>query len=287
MPGNSRSGNRSSNRGRRPRFYMTNRRRLELAHWEAKQARLKAERHQAALARARAKARERGKARTAANKAARVAGLPLPYPERCRHGGKDKPGASTPRWRRFIECRRILLIAWDAAIRENRRRDRRVAKGLPPVPPTHAQRQADYLKRKAAEKAFRLASSWWSEDIPEGVAKEQIRHTHPTLDEMSVHVQYGWLVQQCRMWRLNVNRFTISEDGQDGIATANQARAIFDYIQKATNNTDHVAVLKAASLVADFAGLVGDINAQNKAIVAAGERWGNGAAISRAVGATK
>ena len=89
------------------------------------------------------------------------------------------------------------------------------------------------------------------------------------------------------MWRLNVNNFTIACDGEDGVGRANQARAIFDNIETRTNNRDYVAVLKSAGFVTDFAGLVGDINAQNKAMVAAGERWGIGAAILGAVRAAK
>jgi len=287
MAGNWRSGNRSSNRGRRPRTYWTVRRARQLATWEAEQARLKEERHRTALACARAKAKERGKVRTAANRAARAAGLPVPYPERCRHGGKDKPGASTARGGRFRERRRILLAAWSAALKEDRLRTRRITKGLPPLPKTHAERQADYLKRKAEERAYRLANSWFSPELGEMPAKEQIAKTHPGLDAMSIQVQYGWLVQQCRMWRLNVNNFTIACDGEDGVKTANQERAIFHNIQSRTNNRDFMAVLKSAGFVTDFAGLVGDTNAQNKAIVAAAEHWGNGTAILRAVKATK
>jgi hypothetical protein len=287
MAGNWRSRNRSSNRGRRPRTYWTVRRARQLAIWESEQARLKEERHRAALARARAKAKERGKVRTAANRAARAAGLPVPYPERCRHGGKDKPGASTARVRRWKERQRVLLAAWSAALKEDRLRTRRIAKGLRPVPKTHAERQTDYLKRKAAERAYRLGNSWFSPELGETPAKEQIAKTHPGLDAMSIHVQYGWLAQQCRMSRLNVNNFTIACDGEDGVAGANQARAIFDNIHTRTNNPDYVAVLKSAGFVKDFAGLVGDINAQNKAIVAASERWANGAAILRAVRAAK
>jgi hypothetical protein len=268
-------------------IYMTANRRRQIAIWEAEHARLKEERHQAALERQRIRNNERSKNRSkeqrAANREARAAGLPLPYPNIWRPHKPEPARASTPRWRHFIERQRTLLSAWTEAIAEDKKRTRRLAKGLPPLPKTHAQRQADYLKRKAAERAERLAASWFSPELGETSARERIRQTHPSLDEMTVHVEYGCLVQQCKMWRLNVNNFTIAQIGEDGITKANLARAIFDTIQTRTNNPDYVSVLKSADFVTDFAGLVGDVNAQNKAIIRAGERWGTGSAILKAV----
>ncbi len=172
-----------------------------------------------------------------------------------------------------------MIEAWTEALKEDRRRARRIAKGLSPVAPTHADRQREYVKRKADAKATLLTYSWFSPELSETPAREQIAKTHPELDDITVHYQYGHLAALCKQWHLNVNNFTIAQMGQDGVEKANHSRAIFDYIQTRTNNTDYIAVLKAADFVTDFAGLVGDTNAQTKAIVAAGERWGNGARI--------
>lgn len=263
--------------------YWTVRKEREYRCWLAEQTRLKEERHQAAKRRANVRRREYRRECRGANRVARAAGLPLPHPWIWKSHKPEPPGASTPRWRRFTERQRSLLATWTAAIAEDKKRTRRLAKGLPAVQKTHAERQADYVKRKAAEKAVRLANSWFSPELGETAAREQIRQTHPELDDVTIHYQYGHLAALCKQWRLNVNAFTIARNGEDGVARANQARAVFDYIQRATNNTDYIAVLKSAGFVTDFAGLVGDINAQNKAIIRAGERWGTGNAILKAV----
>lgn len=242
------SGNRGANRGME---YWTVRKEREYEFWIQEQARLKEERRlarqTAAKERARVKARERYARLQAARKAA---GIP------CRHGGKEKPGASTSRVRRWRQRQRVLLAACDAAIRENKRRDRRIARGLPAVPKTHAERQADYLKRKAAERVAYLTSQWWAPALSEADAKAALRAQHPTLTEIEIHTAYAHLLACADHACLNINAFVLADATTDGIALAVERRTIsYECYQAAVGGTslpDILTVLKQAEGIASI-----------------------------------
>lgn len=244
------SGGHGANRGKR---YWTARREREYHAWLIKQAAQKEARHQAALERARVKAGERQKNRRAENWAARAAGLPVPYPALMRHGGRERPGASTARVRRFHERRRVLVAAWKAALKEDRRRTRRIAKGLIPTPKTSTQRAQETRARKAAERATYLVSEWWAPALSEQDAKAIILNQHPTLDEMQLAFHYSRFVESCYGYSVNVNRFTLATGGVDGIAQANERRAIFNELHKAASlagTADIEIVLKESEAIA-------------------------------------
>lgn len=107
--------------GSGPRFgvprgeYFTARRRRELELWRIEQARQIAEAKAARKEQARVRANERAKLRRIARKS-----LGLPN----RRGGKDKPGASTPRVQRWRERRRAEQAAAEAALQEAKRQER-------------------------------------------------------------------------------------------------------------------------------------------------------------------
>jgi hypothetical protein len=127
------------------------------------------------------------------------------------------------------------LAAWDEAIREDRRRTRRIAKGLRATPLTQAEKDAAYRARKAekqarkaAEKAVYLASQWWSPEITsEGEIRRLIHEQHPDLDEMQLHVECGRLLTIAHGENLRVNTFVIADAKTDGVELACERRAIF------------------------------------------------------------
>ena len=121
-------GNRTNHPPRIGMRYWTKRRRQELEHWEQRQAVLKVQRDAEAKEKRRLRANASARDYRARRKAAG-----LPNPKRSNRK-PEKRGNSTIRMRRWREKWRILLAAWDEAIKINKRRDRRVAKGLPPVP---------------------------------------------------------------------------------------------------------------------------------------------------------
>jgi hypothetical protein len=267
--------------------YWTRRMQRELELREAEQERLK-EQHRIRRAEA---ARERNRTRSREwarriRQSLKAAGLPCP------HGGKEPPKASTPRMRQWRERQRALREAWDAALKENRRRDRRIARGLPPLPKTSTQRAQESRERKAAQRAAYLTNQWWSPALSESDAKAIVQNQQPGVDESRIQTNYVCLKAQADGARLNLNAFVIAENG-DGIQKAVEQRAIFNEIQRKTGSTDLVAVLKQAesmpdlrSVIPQLSGRSGDEtwnrNVMQKAIDRGATMWGRGDLILKA-----
>lgn len=215
-----------------PRWTQGKQRELEEAL--EREARIRAERRAAAKERARIRINERRKAKRAE---ARAAGLPRPYAEgikankeRRRAAGLwpnyEAPGASTPRWRRWWAKQKAFLKAWTAAIREDRRRARRVAKGLPPTPKSASERAAESRERRRVAREAYLIIQWWSPEISAGEAKTVLQGLYPAFDEYQLSFEYNKLLGCARHAKLNLNRFILSRPA-DGIQLASERRAIF------------------------------------------------------------
>lgn len=254
MAGNANSGNRNAYRGNRPKTYWTERKELEYQDYLRKQTAIKEaarlKREEASRERRRIRSREYKRKKREELKAA---GIPCP------HGGKEPPKASTARVRRFYERRRILIAAWDAAHKEERRRNRRIAKGLPPTPKSSTQRAKESKERKEAKQREYSTSQWWADELTEQEAKVEIKKVHPEFDEMQTHMEFVRLSALCRGYALNVNRYTI---GASDLGSANRARAIFNELSVRMRTIDTIAILKATEATSDLESLVvrGDAN---------------------------
>ena len=236
-------GNRTNHPPRIGMRYWTKRRRQELEHWEQRQAVLKAQRDAEAKEQRRLRANASARAYRARRKAA---GLPNPKTEQSQT--REARGNSTIRMRRWREKWRILLAAWDEAIKINKRRDRRVAKGLSPVPRSNAEMVAASRAKKAAAREEYLRSQWFSPELSEQEAKAIIAERAPAgTDEMQVHLEYVRLSYQAKSASLNLNRFTIAQEGEDGIEMAKMARAIFNEARLSMNTIDYASVLAIAA----------------------------------------
>ena len=133
----------------------------------------------------------------------RAAGLPRPYHDRIQ--ARRLKSAERPAYDLIMSRRRLIqgagasgatgkrafLEAWDAALRENRRRTRRVAKGLPATPKSPAQRTTEAReRRKQAWEAY-IVNQWWSPEISAAEAKEILRGLHPSFTEYQVEFEHG------------------------------------------------------------------------------------------------
>jgi hypothetical protein len=267
--------------------YWTRRMQRELELREVEQERLK-EQHRIKRADA-AKERNRTRSREWARRirqTLKAAGLPCP------HGGKEPPKASTPRMRRWRERQRVLREAWDAALKENRRRDRRIARGLPPMPKTSTQRAQESRERKAAQRADYLANQWWSPALSETDAKAILQNQQPGVDESRIQTNYVCLKAQADGARLNLNAFVIAENG-DGIQKGVEQRAIFNEVYRQLGTVDLLAVLKQAESVPDLRSVIPQLsgrsgdetwnrNVMQKAIDRGATMWGRGDLILKA-----
>ncbi len=282
-------GNRTNHPPRIGMRYWTKRRQQELEHWEQRQAVLKVQRAAEAKEQRRLRANASARAYRARRKAA---GLPTPK----RSNRKpEKKGNSTIRMRRWREKWRILLVAWGEAIREDRRRTRRIAKGLPPIPKKNAEMVAASRAKKAAVREEYLRSQWFSPELSEQEAKAIIMERAPAgTDEMQVHLEYVRLSYQAKSASLNLNRFTIAQEGEDGIEMAKMARAIFNETRISMSTVDYNAVLNkiAAEKITELRPIVayGDPtnetwlkNLEIKSIDSAQWMIGNGSGILQAV----
>lgn len=217
--------------------YFTRGKQRELELWEAERERRLADQRKRAEERTLERARKRSRARRDRLKAA---GLPLP------RGGKDKAGASTVRMRRLRERRRILLEAWNQALKENRRRDRRVARGLPAAPKTSTQRARECLERKATKHAVYLEylrlQCWFSPAVSPETVQGWLEAKEPGLHSSQYIYRRAMLEQECAKQQLNLNAFTVAEGG---IEKAVLQRAIFYEMSRDTLK-DLSVVLKEA-----------------------------------------
>jgi hypothetical protein len=269
--------------------YFTRRKRQELELWEMEQARQKELRRERQKVHARELARQSAARRRAR---LRAAGLPLP------RGGREPSGASTPRVARWRRRHREEWQAWDAAIAENKRRDRRIARGLPATPKTSTERARESRERKASQRAIYLESQWWSPELSEKDAKAILVSQHPSLaDEMELQVQYAWLLQRAKHADLNVNYFVIADASTDGIALASERRAIFYELYKAAEGgmslPDIYTILKQSEAITSLKDLPSiaqhkdnpswqknvEINARDRARTF----WGSGCRIYKVV----
>lgn len=224
------SGGHGRNRGV---HHWTARRQRELDEALERQKRMRAQKRAAAKERARVRRNERDKAKRAER---RAAGLPRPYHDRIQARREERkaaglprnyeaPGSSTPRWRKWRAKQKGLLKAWDAALRENRRRTRRIAKGLPATPKSPAQRTTEARERRKQAWEVYVVAQWWSEEIPPAEAKEILRGLHPSFTEYQVEFEHGRILSCAHHEKLNLNRFILSRP--EGIQFASERRAIF------------------------------------------------------------
>ena len=214
--------------------HWTAHRRRELDDRLQRQEQIKAERAKAAKERHRIRRNERDKTKRAACKAA---GLPRPYFDtiRARKAKRRAAGlrpnygsaeANTRRWRKWRDRQRAFLAAWDAALRENRRRTRRVARGLPATPKSPAQRTTEARERREQAWEAYIVNQWWSPEISAAEAKEILRGLHPSFTEYQVEFEHGRILSCAHHEKLNLNRFILSR-GTEGIALAAERRGIF------------------------------------------------------------
>jgi hypothetical protein len=248
------------NSGRRPGSglgmrYWTKRKEREYQWHLAEQARLKEERHKAALERARVQAnawrRRRDKRWRAENKAAELAEAVLPHPQLRAPLRKRKPepsGKSAERWRKFGVRQKRLLSDWEQALREDRRRTKRIARGLSPTPMISTARSKLTRERRVARREAYLSSQWFSPALDELTARAIITERHPNRTALEQHYDYAALAAQCHAASLNVNRFTIAENGVDGVAAASEQRAILQEITQGSLDNLLDAVVKAATI---------------------------------------
>ena len=153
---------------------------------------------------------------------------------------------------------------------------------------------ASRAKKAAAREEF-LRSQWFSPELSEQEAKAIIMERAPAgTDEMQVHLEYVRLSYQAKSAALNLNRFTIAQEGEDGIEMAKMARAIFNEVRLEMSTVDYVAVLDkiAAEKITELRPIVayGDPanetwlkNLEIKSIDSAQWMIGNGSGILKAV----
>jgi hypothetical protein len=228
--------------GSGPRFgvprgeYFTARRRRELQLWQIEQERQIADAKAIRKERARVRALERAKLRRIARKSA---GLPN------RRGGKDRPGASTPRVQRWRERRRTEQAAAEAVLQEAKQLERARR---------NREKTARYRQRRAERRATYLISQWWSPEVSEEGARALLRAQRPNLDDLAIQTAYQKLLFQARFVSLSVNAFTIGTDDTDGIAYAREQRAIFHELSQ-MNRRDLLVVLREAEAVKSLSDL--------------------------------
>jgi hypothetical protein len=228
--------------GSGPRFgvsrgeYFTARRRRELQLWQIEQERQIADAKAIRKERARVRALERAKLRRIARKSA---GLPN------RRGGKDRPGASTPRVQRWRERRRAEQAAAEAVLQEAKQLERARR---------NREKTARYRQHRAERRATYLISQWWSPEVSEEGARALLRSQRPNLDDLAIQAAYQKLLFQARFVSLSVNAFTIGTDDTDGIAYAREQRAIFHELSQ-MNRRDLLVVLREAEAVKSLSDL--------------------------------
>lgn len=179
--------------------------------------------------------------------------------------------------------RKIAQKARIAALTAARRE-----KNLPPAK-SAAQHQLEYRQRKAKTLAaakeaesneardFNI-SQWYSPEISELQACEILRAQH--VKESALEVEYMHLAACARAVRLNVNKFVLAAEDVDGLALAQEQRAIFSELQRRSHRTDYIELAKEAATMR-LADLLqsSDINDLRRAMDLAAVLWADGAAL--------
>lgn len=186
---------------------------------------------------------------------------------------------------------RARLRQEDKAARKAFPAARRAAKGLPPIK-SSTQRAQDARARKEARWQAYLAGAWWSPELSEREAKAVLAERYPNRTEIERHTDYVSLAEQCRAAALNLNRFTIALEGEDGVAKAREQRAILHEITHGTLNDLVANVEKAAAIpnlqsMESFQGMGSDEtwieNMCRKSRDAAQIMWGRGERVLQAM----
>ena len=141
-------------------------------------------------------------------------------------GGFEPSGASTKRTRAFRARQKAKRLADQKAARAAKRQAldaARIARGLPPAK-TSTERAAESRARRADIRESFLNLRWYLPAIDSKTVERILEERQPRLHNTQYLRQRDNLERECRRYGLNLNQFTVAENG---IQRARERRAIF------------------------------------------------------------
>ena len=189
-------------------------------------------------------------------------------------GGTEPPGASTKRVRRFRARKRAEREAAKKAARAAKRQAldaARIARGLKPAK-TSTERAAEYRARRALVRESLLTLKWYLPAIDSKTVERILEERQPRLHNTQYLRQRDNLERECRRYGLNLNQFTVAENG---IQRARERRAAFHQCYLTRQSSTMFELLQESESLTEIP--------SEQALNDSQARWGNGELIYQAI----